>query len=414
MRMDRFALLFFGTFVGGYIAVSTPTSVLIAGAATADARSFRSVVETYYNEEFQAHPIDATRIGVHDYDAEVDDLSQDGHAKDAARLRKALDIIAAFDPATLSAENRDDREVLISNIKGQLLDIETIRYWRKDPSLYAQSATAAVFNLVHRDFAPLADRLRSVIARERHIPALLAAGKANIEHPPLAFVEIAIRNVAGSINFLKTGAPAAFSAVDDEQLKSEFAAVNDAAVAAFESYKTYLDQELKPKADGEFALGSDLFAKRIYYNEMVEISPDRLLDMAYARLNKDKSALSEAARELNPSAPIDVVLKAIRSAHPTADALIPTAKDDLAGLRAFVLDHHIATIPSDLRPLVEENSGFPARDDRSGVGRAGSFGTARDASILLCHAARCRARPRQARAISRSLFFPRTRDHFVA
>jgi hypothetical protein len=108
------------------------------------------------------------------------------------------------------------------------------------------SATSAVFNLVHRDFAPLSDRLRSVIARERKIPMLLASGKANIEHPPLAFVEIAIRNVAGSIDFLKAGAPAAFAAVEDQELKREFTASNAAAIAAFENYKTYLEQELKP------------------------------------------------------------------------------------------------------------------------------------------------------------------------
>jgi hypothetical protein len=104
-----------------------------------------------------------------------------------------------------------------------------------------QSATSAVFNLVHRDFAPLADRLRSVIARERQIPMLLAAGKANIEHPPRAFVDIAIRNVAGSIDFLKTGTPAAFAAVEDQDLKREFAASNDSAIAAFENYESYLD-----------------------------------------------------------------------------------------------------------------------------------------------------------------------------
>ena len=146
--------------------------------------------------------------------------------------------------------------------------------------------------------------------------------------------------------------------MEDQQLKREFAAANDAAVAAFESYKTYLDQELKPKADGEFALGSELFAKRMDYYEMVDISPDRLLEIAYTQLHKDKSALSEAARELNQSAPIEVVLKDIRAQHPTVDALIPTAKDDLGGLRAFVLEHHIATIPSDLQPQVEETPAF--------------------------------------------------------
>ena len=58
----------------------------------------------------------------------------------------------------------------------------------------ASISSMTLSNPRHRHFAPLADRLRSVIARERQIPMLLAAGKANIEHPPPAFVEIAIRN----------------------------------------------------------------------------------------------------------------------------------------------------------------------------------------------------------------------------
>jgi uncharacterized protein (DUF885 family) len=94
------------------------------------------------------------------------------------------------------------------------------------------------------------------------------------------------------------------------------------------------------------------------YNEMVDIPPDRLLDIAYAQLHKDQAALSEAARQVNPTAPVEIVLKEIRAQHPTGDPLIPTARDELAGLRAFVLDHHIATIPSDLQPKVEETPGF--------------------------------------------------------
>ena len=94
------------------------------------------------------------------------------------------------------------------------------------------------------------------------------------------------------------------------------------------------------------------------YYEMLDIPLDRLLDVAYAQLHKDQGALSEAAREVDPTAPIEVVLKEIRAQDPTVDTLIPTARDELAGLRAFILDHHIATIPSDLLPRVEETPGF--------------------------------------------------------
>jgi hypothetical protein len=67
------------------------SAAVLLGAPPAKAQSFQSVVETFYNDEFRAHPIAATDIGVHDYDAEIDDLSRAGQAKNAARLRKALD-----------------------------------------------------------------------------------------------------------------------------------------------------------------------------------------------------------------------------------------------------------------------------------------------------------------------------------
>jgi hypothetical protein len=102
-------------------------TAILAGSLPAAAQSFQDVVETFYHDEFRAHPIKATDIGVHDYDAEVDDLSRDGQTKNAVRLHKALDDFTAIDPVTLSAGDRDDREMLINSIKGKLLDVETIR-----------------------------------------------------------------------------------------------------------------------------------------------------------------------------------------------------------------------------------------------------------------------------------------------
>ena len=82
-------------------------AAVLAGAPRAEAQSFQNLVETFYDNEFRAHPIAATEVGVHDYDAEVDDLSRDGQAKNTARLHKALDALTAIDPATLSAGDRD-------------------------------------------------------------------------------------------------------------------------------------------------------------------------------------------------------------------------------------------------------------------------------------------------------------------
>jgi uncharacterized protein (DUF885 family) len=345
--------------------------VLAQPSALAQAPSFESVVKGYYDAEFLAHPISATRVGIHDFDTQVDDLSAEGVAKDIARRHAALDQFEAIDPKGLTPMERDDRDVLISTIKGALLDDETIQYWRHDPGRYSRVATGAVFEFVHRDFAPLADRLRAAIAREQKIPALLAAGKANIQHPPRAFVEIAQRNLEGSLSFFRS-APAAFAAVDEPLLKQEFAAANDFAIAALENYKVFLQEQLS-KADGNFALGPDLFSQRLADNEMVDTPLPQLRKIAYDRLHQDQAALKDAAHEVDPAKPVEAVLKQMRTQHPTSDTLLQTAADDLAGLRSFVQDHHIVTIPSELLPKVEDTPGFQRATTAAAMDSPGPF-----------------------------------------
>jgi len=332
-------------------------SLFSAHAVSATTASFESFIKSYYDAEYAAHPVAATSAGIHDYDSRVDDMSADGQARNDARLHQALATLQAMDPRRLSPGDRDDREVLIGRIKGTLLDDETIQYWRSDPGRYSRVATSAVFELVHRDFAPLAERLRSAIAREREIPTVLAAGKANIEHPPRAFVEIAIRNLAGSIRFYRDAAPSVFAAVDDSELKSDFATSNAVAIAAFEDYKAFLETELT-KADGDFALKSDVFVQRLADYEMIALPVPKLRAIALRQLHRDQAALKAAAHRVDASKSVAAVVEQIRSQHPSAETLLPTAEADLSGLRAFVSEHHIVSIPSDLLPTVEATPEF--------------------------------------------------------
>jgi len=326
-------------------------------AVSGQTTSFESFVKSYYDAEYAAHPVAATSAGIHDYDSKVDDMSAAGQARNGARLHEALAELQAMDSRPLSARERDEREVLMGRIKGTLLDDEAIQYWRKDPSLYSRVATSAVFELVHRDFSPLANRLRSAIAREREIPSVLSAGKANIDHPPRAFVEIAIRNIAGSIDFYRSAAPSAFAAVGDLELTREFTTSNAAAVAAFEDYKAFLEAELS-EADGDFALKSDLFVRRLIDNEMIDLSVTKLREIALRQLRKDQVALKAAAHQVDASKSVAEVVAQVRRQHPSRETLLPTAETDLSGLRTFVREHHIATIPSKLLPKVEETPEF--------------------------------------------------------
>ena len=57
-----------------------------------------------------------------------------------------------------------------NNIRGNLLELETIRGWEKDPDNYSSGIAGSAFSLMERRFAPPDDRLRSLIAREKLMP----------------------------------------------------------------------------------------------------------------------------------------------------------------------------------------------------------------------------------------------------
>ena len=81
------------------------------------------------------------------------------------------------------------------------------------PNEAASLVTESLFALVKRDFAPLEQRMASAIAREALVPVTLRTAKDTLKDPPRVFVEIALDNIDGSIDFFKTGLPKAFVGV---------------------------------------------------------------------------------------------------------------------------------------------------------------------------------------------------------
>ena len=109
--------------------------------------------------------------------------------------------------------------------------------WRKDPDVYTSGVSYSVFLIMRRNFAPQAERLRSVIARERQIPKALEAARQNLHNPPRVYTEVALQQLPDTIKFFQNDVPKAFREVKDPKLLSEFEASNGAAVDALRKYE---------------------------------------------------------------------------------------------------------------------------------------------------------------------------------
>src|ERR1700749_238927 len=270
-------------------------------APSSAAASYNAIVQGYFSAQGKAHPTSATSTGVHSYDTDLDDVSAAGVANEIARLKDTTAKLRAVDGTKLSAMDRDDRDVLLGAIDGQLLQEETLQPWRHHPGNYVGLLPDAVYGLIGRDFAALDTRMKDVIARENAMPAMLAQAKKNLGDMPPVFVDVALENLDGGISFLSNDAPAGFKDVKDPGLQKQLADSTKPAVGAAKDFKAWLTAQ-KPNAHGSFVLGRANL-QRLLRSDLVDVPPEKVLAAGEAQFAKDHAAYLEAEKLIDPKNP---------------------------------------------------------------------------------------------------------------
>jgi uncharacterized protein (DUF885 family) len=339
--------------------------------------AFKQIATEILEDLFKRHPTQATDLGIHKYDAELDDYSAAAvkAESDAARAFKTR--LAAIDPASLSLDQQLDREQLLRAADNTVLQNDVIKRWAKDPDLYPTGITNTAYVMIKRPFAPPDVRLKALIAREQAMPAALTDARKNLDNPPKIFTEIALEQIDNNVSFFTKDVPAAFKDVTDKALLADFKKTNDAVIAALGSYKTFLQKDVLPKATGDYALGADTYAKALAAQEMVELPLDRLMQIAEADRQKNEDAFQATAKQIEASKPAEAVLGTLQLDHPPASALLKTTQDTLDSLRQFIVDHHIITIPPSDPARVKETPPFMRSTTTASMDTPGPFETAK-------------------------------------
>jgi uncharacterized protein (DUF885 family) len=341
------------------LGVSMSTAISSPAANPAIQQQFQHVSDEYFDKlYFPNQPTIGTLTGYHQYDTQLEDYSHkkvDAWVADLVFFERRFETIPA---AGLDETTRGDREMVLANIRTTLLTLETIRPWEKNPDMYSGGISNGAFSLMERKFAPPNERLRSLIAREKLMPSRLEQARMNLKNPPNISTQIAIEQLPGIISFFEKEVPSAFVEAKDPALNAEFKQTNAAVIAALKSYQDWLKTDLLPKSNGEFRIGAETFSKKLQYDEMVDIPLDKLLEIGFADLHKNQQHFKQVARELEPGKEARAVLEELGSDHPAPDQLLNAFRSTFDNLIAFIQSHHIVTIPSDVRPIVEETPPF--------------------------------------------------------
>jgi uncharacterized protein (DUF885 family) len=294
--------------------------------------------------------------------------------KKGTPVASTIQVKTVFGLYPKSLEGQDLR-IVESTVRSQLLTLETIRPWEKNADNYSSTCANGAFVLMERKFASPDERLRSLVAREKQMPALLATARANLKNPPRIYTEIAIEQLPGIVDFFEHDVPSAFADAQDTALKAEFAQTNAAAIVALKSYLDWLKTDLLPRSNGDFRIGAETFAKKLQYDEMVDLPLDKLLEIGWADLKKNQEHFKEVAKELEPGKTPAAVLEELGENHPAPDRLLDAFRATFDGLVSFIRAHNIVTIPSDVRPIVEETPPFMRATTFASMDTPGPFET---------------------------------------
>ena len=209
-------------------------------------RKFNQLAEEFITGYLAWRPQTGTTLGLHEYDGKLTDYSRPSLDAELARLKRFDEQLATLGAKSLSPQAHYDFRLLRAAIKNEIFQFEDVEGHVKNPMTYAGVLDVNIY--IKRNFAPLEARLRSIIAIEKQAPKVIAAAKANLE-ASLAkpFIETAIEVADGSADFLSKDLVEALKEVKNEQLLTEFKAVNQRAIEQLRSYVKWLKARSCPK-----------------------------------------------------------------------------------------------------------------------------------------------------------------------
>lgn len=170
----------------GHVQHATASSV-----TSQQTQSFASFSEAFIDSLWQVAPTWALYSGYHKYDGILEVADEAQRAKTLAFVNSQREMLQAFNTKNLSTSELIDYRLIENLLNSVEWEQTRFRAWQWDPSGY--NVAGGFAQIINEDFAPLDERLRSVVSRLENVPAYYEAARKNIKNPTLEHTELADR-----------------------------------------------------------------------------------------------------------------------------------------------------------------------------------------------------------------------------
>ncbi|PLX32006.1 MAG: DUF885 domain-containing protein [Ignavibacteria bacterium] len=324
-------------------------------------RVFEEFSERFLEQYFSRFPEIASALGDHRYDGRLNDYSYGAVQEAIAFYRSYRDTLRQHEVAELSTGHMIDHDILRQLIEIHLFDLEELREYEWNPLTY--TVGDGIFKIVTRESEPLEQRMRSVGARMRAIPAVLDAARENLGTTPAMHTQTAILQNDGSIAMLRSTLQPFIDSLAAPQRDSLLAARDD-AIRALRDYGSWLRGPLMARARGDFRLGKALYTKKFQLRLDTDMQPEELLAAAERQLERTIDIMHTTALSLyvnfypdlelprNREEVIRVVLNRLAEESLSDSTIVVEAEHALRECIDFVRKRDLVTIPQDRLKII--------------------------------------------------------------
>lgn len=339
------------------VLVASLWSASVRAASSEDAR-LESFFKKYLDQEFRLRPLEATQLGDHRFDDQLDDLSPAARASWKVFTRRTLkDFGQQIDPHKLSRAGQIDAETFRHNLETNLWLLENTRPFEDDPRTYNTYVSDGIYLLLVQSTLPKEENIRHAIARMAQIPRIVAAAKESLQNPPSVFVDTAINQNRGAIDFYERG----IFDLTGATLKDELLPATKKAAKVLRDYQKWLQNDLRPRAHGDWRIGKKKYYKKFELELDAGLSADEVLREAesdFARVQRDMYVIARQlwsqAYPRKPLPPDDaegrkttiaLVLDHYNRDHGQPAGLIDEAKGCVRRIKQFIRANDIVRLP---------------------------------------------------------------------
>jgi len=314
--------------------------------------AFQELSQRLIKEHWDFYPTAGSRIGRHEYDGQLPDLSPSQNKRREEELRRGLSELRALGANGLDETGRLSYRIMELFLRRELFIFNDLKPLENNPMRH--TGYLNVSGYIRRDYAPLEDRIRSATSAMKQAPDFLEVlDQALSNRISSHVVDMSVESYSGMARFYRVDLADAATGVTDPEIVTKFNQARETAAVALDSFVERLKSRGASGPDG-FAIGTKLYSGMLATGEGLDAPLSRIAAIGQANLEDNLARIKELAQSIAPGRSVSEIVEEIGRNHPQAQQLIPETRGMLEDIRQSLIDFDVITVPSEDRCQVIE------------------------------------------------------------